>query len=952
LRALKKRSRTNLKIIYFFLLCFLLNPKGRGLDPYHKSPFKHKFTQIVPGNKKSAVFLRVNGRVTGVNYRSWLKRKALVNGLECYLRNWRGKSVLALLIGPAEVIEQVVREAWKGPGRASVIKIHEKWFNKSVKSGYKHGKKNGEENIPWSQETANLLRNTIEYLGPIVKEPNFFHEEGRFHNMGEIERAAQSRNLFVSRISNINYLVAPDKSIGFQNSESSNVSSIVRLLTDHKQLTKDYLSQYGLPVPAGSIFSDFNHALDYLVSFKKPLVVKPAAGSYGKGITVDVRTEKDLVTAWHYAKKHHEQVVLEELIEGVDVRILVTGGKACAALMRVPANIVGDGKRTIDELIDLKNKERQKNPRLRKAPIIPDAYTESFLARQGYNFDSIPESGKVVFLHLKANLEAGGDSIGLMDFIHPDLLTLAEEAATAFGTFDYWGIDLLVERVDLPREKQRCCIIEVNARANIYNVQFPMYGKPADAAKALIDYLFPDVINDCDYPVVTKRVHISGIFNTDAKAWISEVSREHDLQGEFQTHKSSISAIITGRQKSILNFLDQLMDQESLQNCLIDGLLINDCGDAEQGSLKSDDRSDSEEIINVKQGLSLSAISHFSVNNFEGHEIFKAQDFAISTNLFLGELTNRGYIAEPFYEDLIKIEKDNLIGITGLRYSSSYADTACEKYYPARKLLIFHALPVSRGIRLKSRKINAAKKYYLKNRDRQHILTSLHPEELARTVIRREADLISFWRKAERKGTNHMLLEEFVKGNHVCIAVIKERAYGALIIEPASIIGDGLSSITELIDKKNMQRSKNPWYRDKLIGIDKRLINILKRSDLDADTVLDYNKKVYLESKIDLEFGGETTAINEIIHPDYYNKAVQAMSAFSGLEFACIHMIIPSPDQPAVSQKWVVLGVDTKPEIGMFHFPFRGKPINLAKIVVENLALTERARWIKERHGG
>ena len=942
-----KKAKTILKIVYFTSLCFLLNPKGRGLDPYLQSPVKRMVTRIVPGNNRSAVFLRIRGNVTGVNYESWLKRKALVNGLQCYISNWKGCFIFALLIGPGEIIELLVREAWKGPGRASVIKINELWFNKDVKSSDEGKKSAIEEQVSWSQETANLLKETMEILGPIMKLPNFFKEDGKFNNVGEIERAALDRNLYASRISNICYIASPGKRIGFQNSESSNVTSLLRLLTDHKQLTNDYLAQFGLPVPSGRMFTEYKEALAYLLASKKPMVVKPAIGSYGKGITVDVRTKKDLMTAWDYAKKYYEQVVLEELLYGVDIRVLVTGGKSCASLLRVPANVVGDGKSNVIKLIDVKNIERQNNPRLRKAPIVPDAYTESFLARQGHHYHSIPQYKEVVFLHLKANLEAGGDSVGVMDYINPDLLKMAEEAVAALGISDFWGIDMMVERIDLPRHMQRCGIIEVNARANIYNVQFPMYGKPADAAKALIDEMFPQEMLETDYPLITRQIQINGRFNPKFYSWLTETMQELLLQGEFRRNKAGTEILITGRQKNVLFFIDQLLDWQPHHSNIVDRLLLK-----EPGNLKEDNKSnnDADEIKEEKvstHALGSSHVEQYAVNSFTDPVPGIVPGFDIDTGLFLKEFIQRGFEANPLYEDLIEIRKNNMIGLTGMRYSSSFADTACEKYFPARRLLALQGLPVTRGARFRLSKKRMARDYYLKSRFQKCLVTNLHPEEQEITIIDKESVLSKFWMKAKNSGSNYVYIEDIVKGCHVCVAVVKNYTAGALVLEPVSITGDGVSSIIELIEKKNAQRLKNPWYKDKLITVDKQLLKHLKRCGLEVENVLEDKMRLFLESAIVLERGGETISAGEFIHQDFNDKAVLAASALCGLEFAFIHMIVPYPDQPADGQHWVVLKVDTRPKVGMFHFPFKGKPINLTNAVVQELALTERVKWIK-----
>lgn len=560
------------KILYFRTLCLLLNPKSKGLDPYQGSPFRSWATSIVPGRKVSAVQLLISGSVIGVGFRSWIQKKAHLNGLDCLVFPRSKKTIEVILIGEGKDVESVALAAWKGPAKAKVEKIKEKWFNKPRKVSLPAIQPENEE-ILWSGDSVELIRTTIKQLEPLLKRPNQFTQTGLFSNAGEIQRAALNKNLSVARFSNINFLLSPNHMLGLQQSQTSRVSTTVRALTDHKHLTKEFLVSKGLPVPKGMIFTKWQDAKEYFRTCGYPVVVKPVSGSYGQGITVDVRTESSMEVAWLYAKKYHEQIVVEELIKGIDVRVLVIGKTAKAALMRVPANVIGDGSKTIERLIDDKNKNRLANPRLAKALIVPDAFTENFLSRQGHSLSSIPKEGEVVFLHLKANIGAGADSINITEYLHPDLLALAEEAASSFGVDDFWGIDLLVEAIDKPRHSQHCSIIEVNSRANIYNVQFPMYGKPVDAAQELVDYLFPENITDESYPLESIRLLISGQIDDTFFEDTVKLARSFNLQGSIQSGNNEAEILVHGRKHLVAAFIFKLYSPAEGQ--VVDNLQIS-----------------------------------------------------------------------------------------------------------------------------------------------------------------------------------------------------------------------------------------------------------------------------------------------------------------------------------------------------------------------------------------
>src|SRR5690554_2526482 len=383
---MKKITRTRVrryaKVSYYKTLCMLLNPKDFGLDPYENSVLKRKLTTLIPGKQNSAVYLKISGKVTRVGYASWLWRRARVRGLECktYERNGR---VEAVIIGAGAKIERVILSAWKGTRRATVEDVKEYWYNKPVKSGAERDLL-AKKQVSWSQGTADCITDTLELVSSITRKPNTYTATGKLVGTDELIRVAKKQDILFVRCSRKEvFFVSPTKKIGLQRSQRTRVSSIVHALADHKQLAKDFLQESGLPVPRGKVFTNLSEAKDFLKEAGRPLVVKPAVGLNGSGVTVDIRSEDSLEAAWEYAKNYHEKIVLEEMIQGVDIRVVVIGGRAKAALFRVPANVIGDGVSTVENLVQEKNMLRLGNPRLKKNLIIPDAYSDSYLERQG-----------------------------------------------------------------------------------------------------------------------------------------------------------------------------------------------------------------------------------------------------------------------------------------------------------------------------------------------------------------------------------------------------------------------------------------------------------------------------------------------------------------------------------------------------------------------------------------
>ncbi len=85
------------------------------------------------------------------------------------------------------------------------------------------------------------------------------------------------------------------------------------------------------------------------------MVVKPLDGNHGRGVSINLKTEEQVRTAFEKAYERSSVVIVETFQEGHDYRILVINGKVLAVAQRVPGHVVGDGVHTIAQLVDLVN---------------------------------------------------------------------------------------------------------------------------------------------------------------------------------------------------------------------------------------------------------------------------------------------------------------------------------------------------------------------------------------------------------------------------------------------------------------------------------------------------------------------------------------------------------------------------------------------------------------------
>ncbi len=261
----------------------------------------------------------------------------------------------------------------------------------------------------------------------------------------------------------------------------------------NKDLTKKFLLKAGVPAPEGEVF-DKDYSKEEIISYANrlgyPLVIKPLDGTGGHGVIANIETEEEFLSALYYVREdlRYEKIIVEKHFKGEDVRIYVLDGKVLAGLKRLPANIVGDGKKTIAELIRDKNKERRKNPALNNTVGIKiDKELKNMLVKQGYTLESVPKRGQQVFLKAKNNITSGGDSIDVTDELSEEIKEIAINGANAIPGLPQCGIDMIINM-----EENTGTIIEINSRPSIKSHLFPMDGKARDIPKAIVDFYFPE----------------------------------------------------------------------------------------------------------------------------------------------------------------------------------------------------------------------------------------------------------------------------------------------------------------------------------------------------------------------------------------------------------------------------------------------------------------------------
>lgn len=291
---------------------------------------------------------------------------------------------------------------------------------------------------------------------------------------------------------------------------ASTTSSIAVEIACDKEETKSLLEAAEIPVPRGRIIYDEEDLKAAIDKIGYPIVTKPVNGNHGKGATTNIRNWEDAVIALQAAKKYGRAVICEKFVVGRDYRLLVINYKFVAAALRTPAAVVGDGKHSIQELIDIVNTDPRRGYGHEKVltSIKVDDFTMDILNKKEYTLETVIAKGEELWLKPTANLSTGGTATDVTDYVHPNNVFMAERIARIIG-LDICGIDIMAPDLSVPITDNGGAILEVNAAPGFRMHLEPTEGLPRNVAEPVIDMLYP--------PGTTARIPIIAISGTNGK---------------------------------------------------------------------------------------------------------------------------------------------------------------------------------------------------------------------------------------------------------------------------------------------------------------------------------------------------------------------------------------------------------------------------------------------------
>ncbi len=367
-------------------------------------------------------------------------------------------------------------------------------------------------------------------LAATIQRMREIREEVRFGpSTGSIVEEADTRDIPYIRLNDqslvqLGYGVHQKR---IQATTTSKTNMISVDIAGNKHATKKLLGEMGVPVPKGYKIRDEEELESTVKAVGYPLVIKPLDGNHGKGATVGIRDLEHAKIAFEKAKEYSRWIIVEQMIEGADFRALVVNNRLIAVAERIPAHVVGDGKSTIQELIDVTNSDPRRGYGHENVltQIDIDGQTTRCIAAKGYTLETVLEINEILHLKTTANISTGGTAIDRTDEVHPENVFLFERIAKIIG-LDVAGVDIIAPNVSEPLHENGGGIIEVNAAPGFRMHLAPSEGIGRNVAEHVVNMLFP--------PGTPSRIPIFAITGTNGKTTTTRLIA-HILKGSGKT---------------------------------------------------------------------------------------------------------------------------------------------------------------------------------------------------------------------------------------------------------------------------------------------------------------------------------------------------------------------------------------------------------------------------------
>lgn len=722
-----------------------------------------------------------------------------------------------------------------------------------------------------------------------------------------------------------------------------------------KSITNKLLREAALPVPLSILTDNFDEAMAAAVKIRYPVVVKPMIGHKGEGITVGVSSTDELLVAFKKARNISRSVIVEQFIPGEDVRLLVVGRKLVAAAKRIPAQVVGNGKSTVAQLIATENERRGQRPGL-ALPIEIDRDLTHTLEGQGYSLTTVLPENTVAKLRTVANWSQGGTATDLTDFIHPDNADMAVRAALAVG-IDVAGVDFITRDISRPYYEVGGAICEINYRPGLrVHMAADPEGKH-DIGSAIVESL------------------ISGDGRIDVVYAIDAGSREFAkaLAEEFaQAGKQARVACAYEEPEQWQRTIELSLDDPDCDALIVNApasaivklgagagysRLVVRLGDSGGGeALAVMEKICRPENMLVAGGQENSDAAAARIAGVLGlapksrKPVLPPAEITTSRDL-LEIAGNRGLPAKKLafwnYRSLLQfgygasqaIYRGRRTGVT-----SHIATRIADDKRRTNALLRAHGLPHATQVVVSAipAAIRAARQLGYpvivkptgSSESRGITGNILNDDELATAVAE------AFHHSSK------VILEPFLKGNDHRFLIIGGKAAHVTRHQTAQVTGDGRSTVEQLVARAN----ESPLRGDEedrpytVLRLKDDALRMLDRQGLSAKSVPADGQAVILSSICHLSTGGTAVDMTEVTHPDNI-AAAERIARLIGLDICGIDFLHPDVTKSYKDVGGVILEVNQGPSFDM-HDASTNSTNRVRSLVLRELTRRQEGRQI------
>ncbi|MBB3230167.1 acylphosphatase [Halomonas stenophila] len=694
------------------------------------------------------------------------------------------------------------------------------------------------------------------------------------------------------------------------------INSIVSAkLCRDKKIASDIVRDAGINAPESYSFrGNRKERACKITSDFFPCVVKPHSSYGGKGISLDIDDYEKLSVAFDRAALESETVIIERQITGDDYRLYVVDGSVVAVSQRFEAHVVGDGKHSVRELVNKKNKERRKNPRLRKLLIKIDDRAVDILKAQGETLGNIPEKGKVVKLRDVRNVSSGGENLDVTDFVHPAFCDIAAKINSLFPGIYSSGIDLIAEDIRKSPEGQDWGFIEININGSIVHHNLGNFDSSRNVAKSAISGLFyPSYIND------KKSITLSLEYSKSDKGKIEELLvREtalREVAGEVDFGEEKIKVSLSGRKQAvddIVTTLQWLLKKE------VDLPFLNNGTKSLHGS---------------KGFYSYSGACVAQPISYGERRSLFSRSSALHQQLIVDAALARGLGVYRDNSRFIRVEggEETVWFYNSMPEMTTYGDRYISNSKHLTKLFLSSlGVSVPQGKAFGKENIEDAWSFaksiglpvVVKHSGGKGVTASIKDEDSFRSAWHHDVSNI---------------VERHVEGENFGLFVVNGRIICAARRAPAYVVGDGASSIRELVRQKDRKRRSNPYLGAKSFVVTDEMEVYLKSHGLTPDTVVDEGRKVRVTSVASIGNGGESHDVTDRVHPSWSDIVKKVHGAFASCIHFGVNLLAKDISLPPEDQEWAICGVNTNPEIAMHHFPASGEPRDAAGVLIDHI---------------